>query len=187
MSKTPDRAVSQGLWLTKRPLSVGVVLIAIVVGFGILTYQEYRIWTPLQRWYWNEYLSTQTFPTARGNYWLITKSDGNGHQSVAADTDLVPALLGRHFIPFELSEQARQRGAVQLVLDSVHYSSAQMNQILAGQILAGQSPDDLVSLAWVVWLGIFVLGLVLAIRRNRARARMMAPGRRLKGPLMVTV
>jgi hypothetical protein len=62
-----------------------------------------------------------------------------------------------------------------------------MNKILAEQIFAGQSPDDLLPLAWVVWLGIFVLGLVLAIRRSRARARMMAPGRRLKGPQMVTV
>jgi len=164
-----------------------VVLIAIVVGFGIFTYQEHRIWTPLERWYWNEYLSTQTFPIARGNYWLITKSDRNGHHSVASDTDVVPDLRGKHLIPFELSEQARQRGAIHLVLDTVHYSSTQMNQILAGQIFAGQSPDELIWPAWGGTLGVLVVGLLFAIPRDRARRRQKDEGRRLKGPELVTV
>jgi hypothetical protein len=36
-------------------------------------------------------------------------------------------------------------------------------------------------------LGVFVLGLVLAIPRDRARLHMLEHGRRLKGPQMVTV
>src|SRR3984957_4834361 len=171
----------------KWPLwSAGVVLIAVVLGFGIFVY-EYWAWTPLQRWYWYEYLATQTFPSARGNYWLISKSDRNGHHSLAGDTDLVPDLSGQHGIPFELSQQARQRGAVQLFLDSVPYSNAQMKQILAGQIFAGQSPDDLIRPAWVGALGFLVLGLVFAIPRDRARRSKKDEGRRLKGPEMVTV
>jgi hypothetical protein len=163
-----------------------VVLIAGVLGFGIFVY-EYWAWTPLQRWYWYEYLATQTFPSARGNYWLISKSDRNGHHSLAGDTDLVPDLSGQHGIPFELSQQARQRGAVQLFLDSVPYSNAQMKQILAGQIFAGQSPDDLIRPAWVGALGFLVLGLVFAIPRDRARRGKKDEERRLKGPEMVTV
>jgi hypothetical protein len=163
-----------------------VVLIAGVLGFGIFVY-EYWAWTPLQRWYWYEYLATQTFPSARGNYWLISKSDRNGHHSLAGDPDLVPDLSGQHGIPFELSQQARQRGAVQLFLDSVPYSNAQMKQILAGQIFAGQSPDDLIRPAWVGALGFLVLGLVFAIPRDRARRGKKDKERRLKGPEMVTV
>src|SRR5580698_9585349 len=174
-------------WRRKWPIrSAGVVLIAGVLGFGIFVY-EYWAWTPLQRWYWYEYLATQTFPSARGNYWLISKSDRNGHHSLARDTDLVPDLSGQHGIPFELSQQARQRGAVQLFLDSVPYSNAQMKQILAGQIFAGQSPDDLIRPAWVGALGFFVLGLVFAIPRDRARRGKKDEERRLKGPEMVTV
>jgi Type IV secretion-system coupling protein DNA-binding domain len=163
-----------------------VVLIAGLLGFGIFVY-EYWAWTPLQRWYWYEYLATQTFPSARGNYWLISKSDRNGHHSLAGDTDLVPDLSGQHGIPFELSQQARQRGAVQLFLESVPYSNAQMKQILAGQIFAGQSPDDLIRPAWVGALGFLVLGLVFAIPRDRARRGKKDEERRLKGPEMVTV
>ncbi|MCU1301096.1 MAG: Type secretion system, TraD, DNA-binding domain protein [Candidatus Sulfotelmatobacter sp.] len=163
-----------------------MVLIAGVLGFGIFVY-EYWAWTPLQRWYWYEYLATQTFPSARGNYWLISKSDRNGHHSLAGDTDLVPDPSGQHGIPFELSQQARQRGAVQLFLNSVPYSNAQMKQILAGQIFAGQSPDDLIRPAWVGALGFLVLGLVFAIPRDRARRGKKDKERRLKGPEMVTV
>ena len=163
-----------------------MVLIAGLLGFGIFVYQ-YWAWTPLQHWYWYEYLATQTFPSARGNYRLISKSDRNGHHSVAGDTDLVPDLSGQHGIPFELSQQARQRGAVQLFLDSVPYSNAQMKQILAGQIFAGQSPDDLIRPAWVSALGFLVLGLVFAIPRDRARRGKKDEERRLKGPEMVTV
>jgi type IV secretory pathway TraG/TraD family ATPase VirD4 len=184
--KTSEGTGYQG-WRTKWPLwSAGVVLIAVVLGFGIFVYQ-YWAWTPLQRWYGYEYLATQTFPSARGDYWLISKSDRNGHHSVAGDTDLVPDLRGQHVIPFELSQQARQGGAVQLVLDTVHYSNAQMNQILARQIFAGQSPDDLIRPAWVAALGFLVLGLVFAIPRDRARRSKKDEGRRLKGPEMVTV
>jgi hypothetical protein len=174
-------------WRRKWPIrSIGVVLIAGVLGFGIFVY-EYWAWTPLQRWYWYEYLATQTFPSARGNYRLISKSDRNGHHSLAGDTDLVPDLSGQHGIPFELSQQARQRGAVQLFLDSGPYSNAQMKQILAGQIFAGQSPDDLIRPAWVGALGFLVLGLVFAVPRDRARRGKKDQERRLKGPEMVTV
>ncbi|MGB6474085.1 MAG: type IV secretion system DNA-binding domain-containing protein [Candidatus Sulfotelmatobacter sp.] len=162
-----------------------MVLIAGVLGFGIWVYQ-YWAWTPLQRWYWYEYEATQQFPSARGNFRLISKSDRNGHHSLASDTDLVPDLTGRHGIPFELSEQARQRGAVQLFLDTVQYSNAEMKQILATQIFAGQSPDDMIRPAWVGALGFLVIGLVFAIPRDRA-GRGKDHERRLKGPEMVTV
>lgn len=36
-------------------------------------------------------------------------------------------------------------------------------------------------------LGVFVLGLIMAIPRDRARVRMLEHGRRLRGPQMVTV
>src|SRR5260370_38834764 len=59
--------------------------------------------------------------------------------------------------------------------------------MLSEWIYEGQSPDDLIRPAWFGALGIFVLGLVLAIPRDRARVRMLEHGRRLKGPQMVTV
>ncbi|MGO9865807.1 MAG: type IV secretion system DNA-binding domain-containing protein [Terriglobales bacterium] len=168
--------------------TVWALLLAGVVGIGIFTYLNVEVWTPLQRWYWIQYLNTKNFPSPRGDYQVLSKLDQQGQRSMAIDADVLPVPPhGRQFIPFELTQQARQAGAIQLVVDNVHYSSAQMNQILAGKIFGGQSTDDLLRPAWVGALAVFVMGLVLAIPRNRARRNIQEHGRRLKGPEMVTV
>ena len=138
-------------------LSVGVALMAGVLGISIFTYQEYQVWTPLQDWYFNEYSLAHDFPTQRGNYWLLTKTDQAGHRSVASSSDVVPDTRG-HLIPFNLSQRARQQGAVQLNLETVHYSSAQIEQILRDKVFAGQSTNDLLRPSWVSSLGFFVVG-----------------------------
>jgi hypothetical protein len=142
----------------------------------------------LQQWYWIQYLSTKNFPGPSGNYQVLSKLDRQGQHSMATDADVMPApLRGWPPFPFELTAKARQAGAVALKVDTVHYTSAQMNRMLAEWIYAGQSPDDLIRPAWVGALGAFVLALVLAMLRNRTRRRIEEPGRRLKGPEMVTV
>jgi len=45
---------------------------------------------------------------------------------------------------FALTAKARQAGAVALKVDTVHYTNAQMNRMLAELIYAGQSPGDLI-------------------------------------------
>jgi len=55
-------------WATKWPVSsLGAFLLAVVAGIGIFTYRNVEKWTPLQQWYWVEYLSTKSFPSARGD------------------------------------------------------------------------------------------------------------------------
>jgi hypothetical protein len=105
---------------------------------------------------------------------------------MATDADVMPAPL-QVWPSFALTAKARQAGEVALKVDTVHYTSAQMNRMLAESIYAGQTPDDLLRPAWVGALGVFVLALVLAKLRNRTRRRIEEPGRRLKGPEMVTV
>ena len=164
------------------------LLLAFVAGIGIFTYRNVEVWTPLQQWYWIQYLSTKNFPGPSGNYQVLSKLDRQGQHSMATDADVMPApLRGWPPFPFELTAKARQAGAVALKVDTVHYTSAQMNRMLAEWIYAGQSPDDLIRPAWVGALGAFVLALVLAMLRNRTRRRIEEPGRRLKGPEMVTV
>jgi hypothetical protein len=58
-------------WATTWPVSsLGAMLIAAIVGIGIFTYCNIELWTPLQQWYWVQYLNTKSFPTARGDYKL---------------------------------------------------------------------------------------------------------------------
>jgi hypothetical protein len=164
------------------------MLIAAVVGIGIFTYCNIEMWTPLQQWYWVQYLNTKSFPTARGDYKLLTTVDASGKQLMAVDADVVPGpMQGWPPFPFALTPKARQRGAVTLKVDTVHYTSAQMNQMLLERIYEGQTPDDLIRPAWVGALLVLVPGLILAGARDRARRRNQEEGRRLKGPQMVTV
>jgi hypothetical protein len=192
MSGLWGRGEYQG-WPTRWPVSsFGALLIAFAVGVGIFVYRNAVLWTPLQRWYWDQYLSAQLMPTKanspNSNYRLLAKVDRHGKQQLALDADVVPGpRQGRQLIPFTLSSQARHAGVVDLVLDLVHYSSQQMEKTLSDWIYDGQTPDDLVRPAWIGGLGVLVFGLVLAIPRDRARKRLLDHGRRLKGPQMVTV
>jgi Type IV secretion-system coupling protein DNA-binding domain len=188
MNQLLGREESRG-WSARWPVSALVSLVlAGVVGIGIFTYLNVEVWTPLQRWYWIQYLNTKNFPSPRGDYQVLSKLDQQGKRSMAIDADVMPSPPhGRQFVPFELTQQARQAGAIQLVVDNVHYSSAQMNQILAGKIFGGRSTNDLIRPAWVGALAVFVLGLGLAIPRNRARRNVQEQAHRLKGPEMVTV
>lgn len=164
------------------------LVLAFVTGIGIFTYRNVEVWTPLQQWYWIQYLNTKNFPSPRGDYQVLSKLDRQGEHSIATDADVMTApLQGWPPFPFALTAKARQAGAVALKVETVHYTSAQMNQMLAEWIYADQSPDDLIRPAWVGALGAFALALVLAMLRNRTRRRIEEPGRRLKGPEMVTV
>lgn len=192
MSGLWGRGEYQG-WPTRWPVSsFGALLIAFAVGVGIFVYRNAVMWTPLQRWYWDEYLSAQLMPmkanSPNSNYRLLAKVDRHGKQQLALEADVVPGpRQGRQLIPFALSSQARQAGMADLMVDPVHYSSQQMEKTLSDWIYDGQTPDDLVRPAWVGGLGVLVIGLVLAIPRDRARKRLLDHGRRLKGPQMVTV
>jgi hypothetical protein len=165
------------------------LVLAAGAGLAIWTYLSTAVWTPLQRYYWNEYLHTEMFQGPRGDYWILATVDRFGHHQIASEADVVPKVRqGRQLIPFALSNQARQAGAVDLAVDTVHYGSAQMHRMLAHRIYNGQS---VIGVSWPAWAGglcVFILGMVLAFRRNRARHDFLEDGRRrLRGPQVVTV
>jgi hypothetical protein len=165
-----------------------VLVLAAGAGLAIWTYLNAEVWTPLQRYYWNEYLNTEIFQSPRGEYWILEKVDRLGQRRIAIESDVVPtARHGRQLIPFALSNQARQAGAVDLLVNTVHYGSMQMHETLAHAIYNGESVAKLSWPAWVGGLCVFILGIVRAFRRHRARRDFAADGRRLKGPQIVTV
>jgi len=166
--------------------TVVTLVLAFVAGIGIFTYENVEVWTPLQRWYWVQYSMTKNFPNPSGSYQVLSKLDRQGQHSMATDADVTPAP-SEVWPSFALTAKARQAGAVALKVDTVRYTSAQMNRILAESIYAGQSPGDLIWPAWAGALGVFVLGLMLPIPRNRRRRQIEEGGCRLKGPEMVTV
>ena len=76
-------------WATKWPISsLGAMLIAAVVGIGIFTYCNIEMWTPLQQWYRVQYLNTKSFPTARGDYNVLTTVEGAALLRLKLEHDL---------------------------------------------------------------------------------------------------
>ena len=77
---------------------------------GIVTWFSLNaaVFTPLQRYYWNEYLNTEMFQGAKGNYTLLEVVDRRGEHRMAIDSDVAPARIhGPQLVPFVLSAQAR--------------------------------------------------------------------------------
>ena len=118
------------------------LVLAFVAWIGIFTYQSVEVWTPLQQWYWVQYSISKDFPNPSGTYQVLSKLDRQGQHSMATDADVMPAPL-EIWPSFALTAKARQAGAVALKVDTVHYTSAQMNRMLAELIYAGQTPGDL--------------------------------------------
>jgi hypothetical protein len=87
-------------------------VLAVVAGIGIFTYGNVEVWTPLQRWYWIQYLNTKNFPSPSGDYQVLAKVDRHGQRRMAVNADVMAgAPQGRQLIPFALSQQAKQAGA----------------------------------------------------------------------------
>ena len=100
--------------------TLGALLLAVVVGIGIFTYRNVEVWTPLQQWYWIQYLNTKNFPIPSGGYQMISKLDRRGQRSMAIDADVVPAPPhGRQWIAFALTAtSAPGGGGRSLVVDN---------------------------------------------------------------------
>src|SRR6516165_5685485 len=104
------------------PSRLSVPVLGACVGLVIWIYMNAVVWTPLQRYYWNQYLNTEMFQGPRGDYSILETVDRRGQHRIAAESDVVPTgRHGRPLIPFALSSQARQAGAIDLVVDAVHY------------------------------------------------------------------
>jgi len=129
------------------------------------------VFTPLQRYYWNEYLNTEMYQGTTGNYRLLEVVNRRGEHRIAIDSDVAPAAIhGPELVPFILSAQARHSGAMDLAVETFHYGSAQMHQVLASSIYDGRSVMELSAPAWGVGLGVLVLRIFLMVRyRNRRR------------------
>ena len=88
-------------WATKLPVSsLGAMLIAAVVGIGVFTYCNTEMWTPLQQWYWVQYLNTKSFPTERGDYNSLAPHRIIGVTADIDDGHVVPGPTLTVYSPF---------------------------------------------------------------------------------------
>ncbi len=148
------------------------------------------MWTPLQRMYVSPYLRSQVLGslgfTSTGHYRLLQVLDRTGSR-LALDDEVQPSSNASGETTFALTEAAVHIGDRQLVWRDASYPHARLHAFLRRWIYRDQTVTDLVKPA--VWggVGVWLVGLLLAIPMDVARARERRQGRRLKGPELVTV
>jgi hypothetical protein len=168
--------------------TLGLLLIAIVVGAAFGAYRYSSDWTPLQRLYFKPYLRSacaDALAFKTGRYHLLYAIDHSGRR-LALDEEVQPIVTAANETTFTLSPTGTQAGDRGLAWQDVSYSHAGVHDLLGKWIYRDQTLTDLVMPAVWVSLAVFGVGLLGAIPKDIARARARRHGQRLKGPELVT-
>ena len=177
-------------WPSRLPVSViGVLLLTPVAGVAIWMFCLAVVWTPLQRYYWGQYVLSESIG-GEGNFQWVAAVDRQRKHRLATDADVQAAVTrgpGPVVLPVALSEEGRQRGVVAITLDRSRQRTYQAHDLMQHWIYGDRTAEQMARPAWLGALGVLVLGLAVAIPRDRARRRVYQHGMRLKGPQLMTV
>ncbi len=189
MSQEWGRALDAGVWPRPKPVwTLSLLLIAVLSGAAIGARDYIQEWTPLQRMYFPSYIRSQcvtAFGITRGTYrlWRVVGRTG---ERFAINEDVRPVTTQDGEATFALSDAAMQAGARQLVWPIRQYSHAFIHDFLKEWIYQNQTLADLATQAVRGALVVLLVGLLVAIPNDLARARQRRHGRRLKGPELVS-
>jgi hypothetical protein len=190
MSQTWGRPDSAGTWPRPKPVStLATLMLAVVAGTAIGSYQYAATWTPLARWYLPSYLRSAVMAglgvTTTGRYRLLQVVGGTGSR-LALDEEVRPVTTDTGQATFALTETAVHLGDRQLAWQDRSYNHQQLHAFLGRWIYRDQTLMDLVIPALWGAVGVFLAGLLIAIPRDLARSRERRHGRRLRGPELLT-
>ncbi len=189
MKREWGREEYAGDWPSDKAVwTIAAFFVALVSVAAICTYRYERVLTPLQRHYLLTYAGTPTAGVLRKDGWytllaVVTRKDSR----LAIDPDVEPMTTAAGESTFALTDEAVRTGAVKLEWQRERYDNAKLHTLLAHWIYNDQSLTDLAKPALWGGLGVFVVGLIVAIPKDAARRRERKLGRRLKGPELVTV
>ena len=171
-----------------RPVyTYALVLISFIATLGNQGFRYKRVWTPLERHYFPDYVSSQVVGVVRDNAWytLLQVVTRKGRR-LALDSDVVPAVTESGEHTFALTKEALKNGALRLESYRGHYNNAEMHAYLGNTIYCNQTPMDLVRAALWSGLGLFFAGLLPATCLDQKRFFALRYGTKLRGPDLMT-
>ena len=188
MNQVWGRAESRG-WPSNLPVyTIWALVLSLASVFPIGCYRYAKVWTPLQRFYLRQYLlggmSTKVGPKTC-QYQLLTLVERK-NILLALDDEVAPVRTVSGESTFELTKEARKRGATHLELRWGEYDNAEMHAFLGYWIYQDQTLKELARWPFFGGLGVFAVGLMLTAPKDAAQTRELRYGRRLKGPELVT-
>jgi len=165
------------------------MLIAIVSVAVICAYRYAYVLTPLQHFYLTTYircgLRSEINLSRTGRYLMLNVVDRKGAR-LALDEEVLPVTTATGEKTFALTDEAVRAGDKRLVFQHVQYDNATLHDFLGHWIYRDQTFMDFLSPALWGGLGVFCLGLLVAIPKDSVRARQRQQGRRLRGPELLT-
>ena len=191
MSQEWGRNQYAGEWPNpKAAWTIATVLLAVVSVAAICAYRYAYVLTPLQRFYLKTYirsgLRTEIGISKTDRYVLLNVVDRRGSR-LALNEEVVPVTTATGEATFSLTDEAVRMGDQRLEWQQGQYDNAKLHAFLGHWIYRDQSFTDFLRPALWGGLGVFFVGLLVAIPKDAARARARKEGRRLKGPELVTV
>ena len=190
MSQEWGRNQYAGEWPNpKAAWTIATVLLALVSVAAICSYRYAYVLTPLQKFYLTTYIRSGLragigFKT--GRYALLNVVDRHGSR-LALNEEVVLVTTAAGKTTFSLTEEGVRVGDRRLEWQEGQYDNAQIHAFLGHWIYHGQNLTDFLRPGLWGGLGVFFVGLLIAIPKDGARARARKEGRRLKGPELVTV
>lgn len=190
MSQEWGRNQYAGEWpKPKAAWTIATVLLAVASVAAICAYRYAYALTPLQKLYLTTYIRSGLradigFKT--GRYALLNVVDNKGSR-LALNEEVMPlkAVTGKN--TFALTDVALKLGDQRLEWQQTECGNAELYALLDHWIYRDQTFFDFLKPSLFGGLGVFFVGLLLAIPKDADRARSRKEGRRLKGPELVTV
>lgn len=186
MSGTWGRLDNAGAWPRPRHFGlIALLLVALSAGATVAAYRYVYVWTPLQRLYVSPYLRSWIAGAVfqAGEYQLLYLT-GKQINRPALEAEIAWSSTGEPTSqPTLLGVQAGGRDIQWVTARQPHRP---LHALLRDVVYGEQRPLDLLRPSlWAAPL-VFLVGLLVALPADAARARVRRHGRRLKGPELVT-
>ena len=166
-------------WPSDKPVwTITALVLTVVAVLAAATHEYLREWTYFQQAYLGTYIGSEVRLWSKTTPSLIAYRIEGKQKRAAVDRDLSDPAV---------SVGKESQAKAKLEWERGTYNNAELRQWLERAIYGGQSPWLLLWAAtWKAGTGVLVVGLALAIPRDRQRRRMRKYGRRTKGPELAT-
>jgi len=178
-------------WPSRKPLaSYGAFFFALVFFACGMWWQYAKDWSFLERYYLPMYAKTwmrgSLLASNQARYQLLDVVDAKGKERMAVGGEVAPVKRDDGAIGYAPTDEARQQGAVRLKWNDGVFNDQALHRYLGHWIYQDQTVWEYVERPVYGSLAVFVLGLFVAVPKDRKRALVYKHGRRLRGPELVT-
>ena len=177
-------------WPSRTPVwTWTAIFLSLLFLAGMLTLEYEGSWTAAERLYLSDYLKSgargKASATASSKYTLLEAVVGKGQRLVMGDEiEAVPELDGRP--GYRLTDEGVKDGISRLTWVAGVFNDRGLHRVMSEAVYADHESWEFYQKPVYATLAFFVLALLVAVPKDRARRMIWKHGRRLRGPELVT-